>query len=295
MQQNILLALSFLLYTSLQGQHTDCANARLLCDQSPVIIDKLPHIDEKPESILLKQVNVELTETNSIWFKWKMANSGNLSFSLTPKDKTDDLDFVLYRLNSNGTCATLETMRFMTAGPKLGEAGAFTDNCQGITGLRDETSLLLDDTGCLEEQYYFLNTIETLSDEWYLLLVNNFHSSGGFRLDFGGTTDFRPINDQCIPLITGQVDKMAKDIILFSDVQPNPASNRACITVTSPSSHDGRMSITDVNGREINATHFETISGRTDIDIPLEKIPAGTFFVRLQIGSQLHVASFVKI
>jgi hypothetical protein len=86
---------------------SDCPTSTVLCDKSPFAIQSVTGAGTNSQEaqdascfftdgITTFQNNT--VETNSTWFKWTCAQSGSLTFTITPLVITDDIDFIIYEL-----------------------------------------------------------------------------------------------------------------------------------------------------------------------------------------------------
>jgi len=170
---------------------SDCFSASRLCNKDAFSVDNVVggglDPDEARNSSCLSGFGVN-SETNSTWFQWTAETSGSLTFTLTPSNPADDLDFVLYEIQGDTqTCQGLVELRCMAAGDFV-----FPSPCMGPTGLRTGEPDASEEAGCPQGQNNFLAPIEMEAGKNYALLINNFTStSNGFSIEFGGTGTFR--------------------------------------------------------------------------------------------------------
>ncbi len=117
------------------------------------------------------------SEQNSVWYKWQAANNGTLVFTLIPNSVTDDLDFVVYDIGTNGNDATkinaANAIRcaaghgFCAVGPNYYK-----------TGLDFAATDFSEPSGCDQGQDGKVQYITMQQGHYYALLVNNFTSRG---------------------------------------------------------------------------------------------------------------------
>jgi gliding motility-associated-like protein len=171
---------------------SDCPQAAVLCDKSPFNVASVTgagNNNDEAASTCLGGLGTS-SESNSTWFKWTCDQSGTLTFNLTPNSIADDLDFVVYELNSLNDCASRNELRCMAAGDFN-----YPSPCMGVTGLRTSSNDNTETSGCVGNKDNFVSAINMVSGRSYALLVNNFSSSGsGFGVDFGGTGTFKGPN-----------------------------------------------------------------------------------------------------
>ncbi|MDV7400187.1 hypothetical protein RZS08_52725, partial [Arthrospira platensis SPKY1] len=107
-------------------------------------------------------------ESNSTWFVWTAGSSGSLTFTLTPLNPPDDLDFVVYEYpNGPGNCAEKIPLRCMAS------------SCQGPTGLNESSTDLAEPPNCNPAtQDNFLAALQMEEGKTYGVMVNNFSTTG---------------------------------------------------------------------------------------------------------------------
>lgn len=122
----------------------------------------------------------DFIESNSIWFRFKIANSGELGFNIRPLNPGDDLDFAVY--GPNAVCGQLPQ-------PVGADGTAF--NC-GISNFSFSPTSSLTGAGINPEtgdqSVTYTPFFQVQEGEEYLLLINNYSSaSDGLSIDFTGT------------------------------------------------------------------------------------------------------------
>jgi gliding motility-associated-like protein len=181
----------------------DCPTAALLCDKSPFAIRKLRgggannrEMQDAP-CFFTNGINPpdtsSIIETDVTWFKWTCLASGTLTFSLTPINIDDDIDFALYELpNGIDNCTNKIILRCMAAGPR-DDRGSQTSptalRCHGATGLSLTATDLSEPSSCLAAIPHdnFVRALDMVAGKSYALAINNYDKSGsGFNIDFGG-------------------------------------------------------------------------------------------------------------
>lgn len=172
---------------------SDCPTASILCDKSPFVVQKVTgagsDIYEMEDAQCFSNGVPGVYESNSTWFVWTCSKSGTLTFTLSPLNLPDDLDFVLYRLpHGIGNCADKQVVRCMASGGPPDYPGP----CLGPTGLRAGDSDISEDAGCADAgDDAWLAPFDMVQGETYALVVNNFSQTGnGFSVEFGGTGEF---------------------------------------------------------------------------------------------------------
>ncbi|BDS12897.1 T9SS type B sorting domain-containing protein [Aureispira anguillae] len=171
---------------------SDCNTASVLCDKSSFVVQSVVGAGNDPDeaaSSCLGGLGGN-SESNSTWFKWTCDQAGSLSFTLTPNNPSDDLDFVLYELpNGINNCAGKNILRCMAAGESLNN---YPSPCHGPTGLNFTATDVTETSGCALGQDNWLSAVNLIAGRSYALVVNNFSATGnGFQMDFGGTATFQ--------------------------------------------------------------------------------------------------------
>ncbi|MFK8104902.1 MAG: gliding motility-associated C-terminal domain-containing protein [Saprospiraceae bacterium] len=167
----------------------DCVTGVNLCDKSPFTIQSITGSGNDPNEGLNDCINGEIS---SSWYKWTCDQAGTLSFSLTPNDLSNDIDFALYELpNGIDDCTNKQVIRCMASGENVGEPFEEWEPCTGSTGLSLGSSDTEEIAGCQDGNDNFVAAINMVAGRSYALLVNNFSNTGsGFSIEFGGTGTF---------------------------------------------------------------------------------------------------------
>ncbi|MDP4265932.1 MAG: gliding motility-associated C-terminal domain-containing protein [Bacteroidota bacterium] len=116
-------------------------------------------------------------EKNTVWYKWICKSSGSLTFTLTPADTADDIDFVLFLL-PDGQCSQKVMLRC--------DASGYT----GPTGMSMTAKNYTEEGGTGKGQNNFVKNINMVEGETYALMIENFSSKGAIKNVFGGTGSF---------------------------------------------------------------------------------------------------------
>ena len=206
---------------------SDCPTSSLLCDKSPFVVQQI--IGAGADNLELENAPCfgngapGINEMNSTWFKWICSTSGPLTFTLTPLNITDDLDFIVFSLPGGlNDCSGKEIERCMASGSAASE---YPTPCLGPTGLRASSSDISESAGCGPGKDNFLAPLQMVAGQAYALVVNNFSSSGnGFAIEFGGTGEFQG------PEATFVTDPMA--VCIGVPVQVTSTASFALGTIT---------------------------------------------------------------
>jgi hypothetical protein len=180
------------LATGISAQrNADCRTALEVCEKKSHNIARaggegMDRMEADLISCFMGSENQGQAEENSTWIRFEIEESGTLTFTLTPHQPDDDLDFVVYRL-LDGTCNNKKIVRCNAAGDPRSAAGV--SPCLGETGLRAGEKDSSVDAGCNDpNDNAWLAPLQVVKGEKYMLLVSNVSSEGpGFSLRFGGT------------------------------------------------------------------------------------------------------------
>lgn len=180
-------------YTPIFKPGQDCSSASVLCSKETFTQTDVSgggmNSDEAAGTCLSAfAVN---SEQNSAWYKWTAANSGTLTFVITPT-ANDDIDWVLFDLGTVDDCSAINPGTAIRC-----NAGRGVD-CFGPgqkrytrTGLDVNSVDLFENGGCMEGQDGFVRFVNMEEGHIYALLVNNFdRGNNGFTIEFGGTGQF---------------------------------------------------------------------------------------------------------
>ncbi len=161
----------------------DCATAALLCDKSPFVVKYVSGAGADPDETTNTCISEEKQTT---WFKWVAKNNGTLTFTLTPIQITDDLDFVVFELpNGYDDCSGKQSLRCNAT------FGGNYAPCGPKTGLDLLSTDLEENYNCDAGEDGFVKYIDMQQGHAYALVVNNWSASGnGFSIEFGGTGEF---------------------------------------------------------------------------------------------------------
>lgn len=173
---------------------SDCPTASILCDKSPFVVQQVTGAGndktELDDATCFFNGSPSNFESNSTWFTWTCAVSGTLTFTLSPLNVTDDLDFALYRLpNGIGNCQGKQLLRCMASGT---DPTLYPNPCMGPTGLLAGETDVSEDAGCNDVgDNAWIAPLDMVAGESYALCVNNYSNTGnGFSIQFGGSGEF---------------------------------------------------------------------------------------------------------
>lgn len=177
-------------FTPIRKPEADCVRGIVLCDKEEIFINDLVGIGQANNEVDPNSCLQE--EFASVWYKWTCKDPGNLTFTITPNNKPDDIDFAIYRLPGGlDDCANKNLVRCMASGETIGNNPSLNSPCFGPTGIRPTSNDEVETPGCQPGDDNFVRDIQMRSGESYVLLVNNFSESGyGFSIKWGGSATF---------------------------------------------------------------------------------------------------------
>lgn len=169
----------------------DCGSASLLCNKNSFtqtnVVGAGLNNREAAGTCLDPRPN-EPSESNAAWYKWTAANSGTLTFTITPTVANDDIDWVLYDLGFTDDCSLITPSNAIRC---AAGSGVTCEPFYNKTGMNFNSADLREEPGCPPEQDGYVKYIDMQKGHNYALLINNFSSgNNGFTIDFGGTGEF---------------------------------------------------------------------------------------------------------
>jgi gliding motility-associated-like protein len=182
-------------FNQIPDPSSDCETGVILCDKSPFTVQNVTGVGANSNEIGAVGCNspgCQLDESGSAWYKWTCDEAGSLTFSLTPLNPVDDLDFILYELpNGVNNCDDKFDIRCMASGEVVGAPFDVWEPCTGATGLSIGEPDINETCGCNPGDNNFIDAIDMVAGVSYALVINNFSQSGsGFSVEFGGTGTF---------------------------------------------------------------------------------------------------------
>jgi hypothetical protein len=268
--------LLFAAFTTFSQNHTDCATSIFRCEKTGFTITYSGGIGMS-DGIEGTCLNEEFAST---WFRWKIAQPGDLIFLLTPTNGSDDLDFAVFKLNSTGDCDSKTLVRCMAAGETVGDPTGSLP-CLGSTGLAFGETDVTENPGCSNGNNNFLAPLNCLAGEEYVLLVNNFsQSNGGFTLTLGGDAGL-----SCDSTSTAAKEAATPDLL---QLYPNPADE--LLQMVLPGNQGlVHYRVTDSVGRLVEAGEF---TGEYH-QIMLTGWRSGVYALTLKQGDAMRVRRLV--
>jgi len=194
-------------YTPSANPGADCGGAAFLCNQNPVSVGTLSGgglDNDEPESNSCLENAFGADEGNSSWFYWTCGTSGTFTVDITPLNPMDDIDFIVYQLNSANPCGPRTILR-CNASSCL--------NANGSTGLSLTDFDITEDPNCDPGENAYCQFINMTAGTSYAILVNNFSANMGFTVNFGGTGTFQGPNPN---IVANPVSICAGNSVVFN-------------------------------------------------------------------------------
>ncbi len=169
---------------------SDCNDGVVLCDKSSFTVQSVQGAGNNTNEVDPNSCIQE--EISSVWYNWTCDQPGSLTFTLTPNQSTDDLDFALYELpNGIDNCNGKVLIRCMASGENVGQPLSNWVACTGATGLSTGDSDTEEQPGCASNDNNFVSAVNMQAGVSYALIVNNFSNTGsGFSIEWGGSGTF---------------------------------------------------------------------------------------------------------
>ena len=226
------------------------------------------------------------------WVQWEIAKDGYLTFTLSPENIAEDLDFAVYKLHPNKNCARKELVRCMMAGINLGNIQSSLP-CLGPTGLslKEFKSNTTEVEGCDPGSNNFLAALECKKGERYVLAVQNFdNTAGGFYLDFCGTAMLPCDSSQCLEF-TGRGSKKNREFVVYNQ-EISGDSLKLSLFIA-------KLDLIEVNIRnekKVVVYHgdIRPVANQMQYEIPLTVIPAGEYSLELKQKKKKVIGFFSK-
>ncbi|MCB9080467.1 MAG: gliding motility-associated C-terminal domain-containing protein [Lewinellaceae bacterium] len=294
---------------------SDCATGVVLCDKSPFTVSYVDNFGTVRDPIndvfcvdALNRRN-PVVEEQSTWFKWTCREAGSLTFTITPINPDDDIDWALYELPSGiDNCGNKRLLRYNISGEIVGAPRNEWERCTGATGTRETDTDEGENCGCDRTDNNFSRSIDMVVGRSYTLVIINYSQTGfGYTLQFGGTGTFvgpeanftTDLTQACVgkPITFTDASSFAGGIIDYQwSFGPTARTQSANTQGPHPVIFDRpgikpvvlRVTSTDncVVSKVVNVEvvccddHFTTGSNIRDVACPLE--PSGSIDVQVQ-------------
>lgn len=176
-------------FSPIKAPESDCVDGVILCNKDEFFVEKIEGVGNDNNEVSGTCIQEELA---SVWYRWTCKDAGSLSFTITPNNKPDDIDFAVYELTAGlDGCGSKRPLRCMASGETIGSSADFNSPCFGATGLSLTSTDLQEDPGCQPGNDNFVKFLDMEAGVSYALVINNFSQSGsGFNISWGGTGTF---------------------------------------------------------------------------------------------------------
>lgn len=159
----------------------DCDGAGKLCTKDPLSVANLAGGGNNTNENAGSCVPSPFTETNSVWYTWTCADAGTLTMDIIPANQLDDIDFIVFQLNTPDPCGPRAIIRCTAAS---------CINAQGSTGLNAASVDITEAPGCPWGSDAYLQQLNMTAGTSYAILIMNASADNGFTINWGGTGTF---------------------------------------------------------------------------------------------------------
>lgn len=281
-----LIVIACFCFQFLQAQFgQDCETAINICTKQRYKIEDMSNygaIQERDKDATC--FNSQFNETNSKWLHFHIEKGGELSFTIDPILHSDDLDFILYKVDHHG-CSSKEIVRCMASGRNLGSRVS-SAQCTGSTGLRSHDFDITETTGCNDSNDNFLSSVYTNEGDEYLLLINNYDNSDGFYFKIEGDVMLTPFED-CL---------VRPDHLSALEAFPNPVTDIARVVFFSDlTDANGRFELLDFSGKQVLIKSTQISAGQNELSIDMSEFSPGPYSFKLTSLDDHIVETVIKI
>lgn len=157
----------------------DCFSAIPVCQDTYVQNDSYSGVGENGDEINGSLSCMRLGERNSVWYTFRIQTAGDLCFTITPNDSTEDYDWAVYNL-TNAACSDIYNDASLEVSCSW-EAPDLIAGCTGNTGPNGQTAgpCGMQNQPCLRVEV----------GDTYVINVSNFTGfDDGYVLDFSAST-----------------------------------------------------------------------------------------------------------
>ncbi len=291
-------------FNSVPDPSSDCPTGVVLCNKEAFTVQSIIGAGNDPYELVNGSCIQE--EFSSAWYKWTCDQPGTLTFTITPTNPSDDIDFIVFELpNGLDDCSDKIELRCMSSGENVGSPFPTWEPCTGPTGLSTSSTDLQEFPGCASGDDNFVAALDMEAGKSYAVAIINFSNTGnGFSIEFGGTGTFLG------PQANFQLDKPSLCLDEMLTVQDasvplagiqswtwNFGLNATPATATGPGPHQVSyqqagtkaisLTILDQAGCEVTTAQYVEVYPAVETDIEVHPDYCGT---QAQTGSvRVHV------
>lgn len=281
-----ILIIIFLPNASFSQQFQDCSHAFPVCNKQTYYFNNMIGTGLVNDDIGKLSCSRRLQESNSIWLKFSILQSGVLTFIIDPMKADDDIDFVLFRKEGTN-CNNLKEIRCMAAGETTGQLESRNVSCKGATGLSYQSIDEFERSGCKYESDNFLKYLAAEKDEEYYLFVNNYHGGEGFSISFDGDMEFKEI-ENCLQYVK-------EEPLAIASIVPNPAKNYIDIFYHAVSMEEIKLDVFSMEGRLQATKSLNPLKDDQSYRLDIENMTAANYLLRFTQAKYSTIRQFTKI
>jgi hypothetical protein len=243
-----------------QAQYGDCATAKEICNKDRIrFTPRGPGSSNREADLVIcfmSGTSKGQAEINSAWIKFEIKESGTFLFTATPDVASDDLDFVVFRLQNNGDCKTKQVVRCMASGETQGMP---SERCMGATGLRSNERESSEDSGCNDpDDNAWLAPLRVSKGEHYAIMISNMTAPRSFSVSFSGTAQLFCEKEE--KPIAKKEEPKKKEEKSKPKTEPKPEPKPTAPVAEAPKKNDPPKAI---NGREVEVGEVVKVKNRT--------------------------------
>jgi hypothetical protein len=202
--------------------------------------------------------------------------SGSLAFTITPKDLTDDLDFVVFDAPKDD-CAQKSIIRCVASGM----GGGNTNACLGAVGLNFTSTDLSESAGCGGGNDSFVKALDMEKGKTYFVLVNVFNGgiNSFYTITFDGTANIATTTE------TNNLEN--QDISVYPSIHAQPSFE---VGLGQKNISNATLEVFDLAGKSMLQTVLT--SEHNHIELP-ESTKPGLYLIRITQNRQVFYKKFV--
>lgn len=316
MKTNILLlvAMIFCLQGKLIAQSTGgtASTAIEICNFGLISIPQTPYLQRPGMASCFPD---DTYAGHGVWFTWTATESMTLEFEIMPMHIDDDLDFIVFEQNNN-----LKEVRCMASGTHLGQNDSRGTKCLGNTGLRNRSLDKEESNGCHDASDNFLMPLDLEIHKTYYLLVLNYDSDRGFRLNMqpknaqlSEVLDLRRFPYDQVVFVSHSIDgDLSFDVASLNEqslglgcnlrkaqiekneisISPNPIRDQSTIAIYSKEQSSKKLQIFNSQGRLISASYIELQAGWNELNMSFKDLENGAYYIKVIGYEELQ---FIKL